>query len=188
MINKRKIANELNKFRSGDPGLINKLYGAIKAYVLGWKKTYKLSDDDIDDILQNTMYELTKNLSDNTKELTCGLTTYAIGFTKNTIKQCADENIRFKRIWDDDFMEDQIFFEYQDISNRELKWRMFNEEFRNLSIECQRLLELKMEQYKQKEIAEMMNTESVKYIKKRTHLCKQKFINFVRNNPKYKNL
>lgn len=188
MINKQKRANELNKFRKGDSEIIMKLYGSITAYVLGWKRNYKLSDDDISDIVQNTMYKLIKNLRENTTELTCTLTTYALGFTKNTIMQFADENTRFKRIWEADFINDQISTVSHGDNNMELKWKIFNDEFRKLSKECQALLELKMEQYKQKEIAEIMNTESVKYIKKRTYLCRQKFTDLIQNNPNYKNI
>lgn len=185
---KQNDTNELIKFRNGDKDIINKLYSSITKYALSWKERYNISDDDVQDIVHNTLYALIKNLRENTGDISCSLTTYAVGFTKNMIMHFVEENSRFKRIWDDTYIEEQVPFDTQNKGELESKWRIFNKEFRALPAECQKLLELKMEQYKQKEIAALLNTESVNYIKKRSHLCMKKFMSLVENNPNFKNV
>jgi len=188
MTNKRKVRKELKNFRNGDQLIVKQLYQRIIVYILAWRKTYYLNEEDVNDIAQNTMYHLILNLRDADIELSCKLSTYAIAFAKKQIQRFADNEKRFKRIKEETFIDEQLFSENVEDKNMEQKWKIFNAEFNKLSKECKTLIDLHIQEIRQKDIAKIAGYNSVNYVKKRIYLCRKKLWELIQDNPNYKKI
>jgi len=66
------------------------------------------------------------------------------------------------------------------------KYRLFQQHFLRLSLDCQKVLRLFMGKTSLKEIADIMGFKTEKYAKTRKFMCKEKLKNSIINDPLFK--
>ena len=72
--------------------------------------------------------------------------------------------------------------------NSNERYIIYQVHFKKLSQNCQKILELYMARIQLKEIANILGYKSDQYVKKRKHQCKEKLVNSIKNDPRYKEL
>jgi len=80
--------------------------------------------------------------------------------------------------------EDNVEFDIEKTEEQELFWTSF----KKLGEDCQKLLRLFFDKEKMEKIAKMMGYGSVSYAKKRKFQCKEKLVDLVKKDIRYKEL
>lgn len=80
--------------------------------------------------------------------------------------------------------EDSVEFDIEKTEEQELFWASFQK----LGEDCQKLLRLFFDKENMEKIAKMMGYGSVSYAKKRKFQCKEKLVDFVKKDIRYKEL
>ncbi len=117
----------------------------------------------------------------------CLYSTYVISIAKKIWLDKLRSNSRFN--FTDDF-NSTSFLKDEDIiltSNQE-KDELYKQMFKQLNVDCQKVLTMYIEGYTMSEINDVMNYKGVEIVKKKKHLCKEYLIKLIKNNPKYKEL
>ena len=68
------------------------------------------------------------------------------------------------------------------------RYQLFQEHFKKLSFNCQKILELFLAKIPLKEIASILGLKSEFYVKKRKHICKEKLVESIKKDPKFNSL
>ena len=78
--------------------------------------------------------------------------------------------------------------ETKDLSEQNERYSLYQKYFKRLGEDCKKVLEMSLEKISLKQIAEIMGYKSEKYAKKRKYQCKERLINEIKNDPKFKEL
>ncbi len=68
------------------------------------------------------------------------------------------------------------------------RYQLYQEHFKKLSFNCQKILELFLARIPLKEIARILGLKSEVYVKKRKHNCKERLVENIKKDPKFNSL
>jgi RNA polymerase sigma factor (sigma-70 family) len=71
------------------------------------------------------------------------------------------------------------------IHDKNERYNLYLKHFNKLSYNCQKILELFLARISSKEIARVLGLKSEQYVKKRKHICKEKLVESIKNDPNY---
>ena len=75
-----------------------------------------------------------------------------------------------------------------EISEKNERYKLYQEHFSKLSYSCQKVLELFLAGIPLREIANILGFKSEQYAKKRKHQCKEKLVSSIKGDPGFKHL
>ena len=102
------------------------------------------------------------------------------------------KQLRTQKYEDKKISDQQKFIELKEepfkIENEDLRVSLYQKYFQELPEDCQKILQLTVQDMPQKEIARVLGFKSENYVKKRKHYCKDFLIRKIKEDPLYNDL
>jgi RNA polymerase sigma factor (sigma-70 family) len=178
----------ISGLKSRDKQIINYIYKQSYIPVKYFVTTNNGSVMDAEDIFQDAMIIIYKNLFKQGFKLSCSFSTYIYSIcrhlwlqklAKPNMRHEIDENFISADLWDDNNS-------LQDHLNESAKYNLFKKHFNLLKKNEQKVLSLYLNKTPAREIANIMGFKSDKYAKFRKYLCKEKLKNMIVNDEQYR--
>ncbi|MBN2212620.1 MAG: sigma-70 family RNA polymerase sigma factor [Bacteroidales bacterium] len=158
-------------------------YPSVRALVI----KFKGSEQDAKDVFQDAVMVIIRNL--NEKKLKPSDTmfrTYLLAICRhiwyNQLRLPEEDTLN-----EADLAEDYRFDEEMMQSvDESIEKQIFQKNFKKLDETCQKILKYHLKKMPDKKIARKVKINDVNYLKKRKHLCKEKLIKMIKEDPKYK--
>lgn len=144
------------------------------------------SEHDAEDIFQETMLKIFQKITEHGLELTCKFKTYLYSVSRFLWLQELEKR-KFSRKRQDNV--DLIIDENERGNTREDdKLRIYEAHFRELSKECQKVLNMYFQKASMEEICVAMGYKNVQIAKDKKYRCKRTLMTRIYNNPEFKQL
>ncbi|MGE5383213.1 MAG: RNA polymerase sigma factor [Omnitrophica WOR_2 bacterium] len=144
------------------------------------------SEEDAEDIFQDSLIVVFKKIKANELDLTCSFRTYIYSVSRNLWLQKLSKQKQFSREFSDVetyiTMSDYILTEKK--QDEIEKFRLYQQHFLTLGDDCQKVLMLFMKKVSLRDIATEMGFKTEKYAKTRKYLCKEELKKRIINDPK----
>lgn len=144
------------------------------------------NDEDAEDVFQESLIVILKNVQKEDFYLSCSFLTYLYSISRNLwmqkLKTKMRETVNF------DLIEE--FFNIPETSNPEtaeaeqMKYRIYREHFNAMEKDCQRILLLSLQKFSSRDIAETMGYGSDDYAKTKKYNCKERLKKSIMNDPR----
>ena len=146
------------------------------------------SEEDAQDIYQDAILIIYQKARNENLTLNCSFSTYLFSVCRLLWLKQLKERKRKKL-----YIEDSGKFVELDEGITELfeyneKQKLFQDHFKKLSYNCQKILELFLARISLKEIANILSYKSEGYVKKRKSKCKDKLVDNIKSDPEFKNI
>ncbi len=144
------------------------------------------SEEDAEDIFQDSLIIVFKKIKANDFELSCSFRTYIYSVSRNLWLQKLSKRKQFSR----EFSDVETYISMTDYALTEKnqddveKFRLYQQHFLTLGEDCQKVLMLFMKKVSLREIATEMGFKTEKYAKTRKYLCKEELKKRIINDPK----
>lgn len=144
------------------------------------------NEEDAEDIFQESLLVILKNVQKEEFYLTCSFLTYLYSISRNLWMQ----RLKTKRRGMDNFELIEKIINIPESATRELaeeeqlRYSIYREHFNNMEKDCQRILLLALEKYSSKEIAETMGYGSENYAKTKKYNCKERLKKSIMEDPR----
>ncbi len=86
------------------------------------------------------------------------------------------------------YLEDLYDEDFFDIVRKNERYSLYQKHFRNLSSDCQKIMQLFFDKVPLKQIAQIMGYKSEKYAKKKKYKCKELLIERIKQDSHYKKI
>lgn len=137
---------------------------------------------DAEDVFQEALYIIIKKIDSGEFKLTAKFSTFFYAVSKNLLKLRLKTRLSDERYKLENKTEVQTVDEPVESYDLKKKQMIFDHYFAKLSPVCKKILKLSWQDYSNIEIAEELGN-TVKYIAKRKHECKKRFIELIQTNP-----
>lgn len=143
------------------------------------------SEEDAEDIFQESLIILYKKLKYNNLKLNCSINTFIYSIARLLwLKELKLRGGRFEKDEDCDSFEDEgkdiiKIYEYNE------RLCFYRKIFEQLSDDCKKVLMMFLNSYSVAEITKVMGYSSEQHTKNRRYRCKKSLINRILQNPKY---
>jgi RNA polymerase sigma factor (sigma-70 family) len=142
------------------------------------------NEHDAEDIFQEAMLKTYQKITDHGLELTCKFRTYLYSVARFLWLQELEKR---KPIRNRKENIDQVIDENDRKSNMEdEKYRIYETHFRELSKECQKVLNMYFQKASMEEICVVMGYKNVQIAKDKKYRCKKTLMTRIYNNPAFK--
>ncbi len=172
--------------------IVSYLYEELFPGLLKLITTNSGSEEDAEDIFQESLIVVYQKMADPEFELTSSFKSYFFGVCKvlwlrkisevSTQEEFLDFNQLFGSL---EIAEDDVARELK-IDTDILKHGLYQKYFLQLSVECQEILKLAMKKINIREISEKTGF-TPNYVKSRKSKCRKELIKQIKNDPQYKN-
>lgn len=177
----------LKGLQSGDRKMVKAIYLQFLPGITSFILKNNGSEEDARDIFQEALLVLHGKAQDPNFKLTSSFYTFLFAICKKIwLKRL--EKKRKSRVTFLGKEELLIVEELEPHLEREAQYRLFRQKFRDLSQNCQKILQLFFQGTAMKEIAEIMGLGSVQYVKKRKFQCKERLVALVQADSRYNEL
>ena len=157
-------------------------YPSVRAFVIRSKG----NEQDAKDVFQDSVMAIIRNLSENKlKGSNTLFQTYHLAICRHIWYN--QLRLHMKEILHEtDLAEDYGFDEalMQSI-DESIEKQIFQKNFKKLDETCQKILKYHLKKMPDKKIARKIKMNDTSYLKKRKHLCKEKLIKMIKEDPKY---
>jgi RNA polymerase sigma factor (sigma-70 family) len=144
------------------------------------------NEHDAEDIFQEAMLNIYQKITDHGLELTCKFRTYLYSVARFLWLQELEKR-RPARNGKENI--DQVIDENDRKNTREdEQYRIYETHFRELSKECQKVLNMYFQKASMEEICVVMGYKNVQIAKDKKYRCKKTLMTRIYNNPAYKSL
>lgn len=183
-----KAEEILDGLRNRDTNVLDFIYKSFFQQIKIFINKNSGTDEDAQDMYQDAILIIYQKIKNDNLTLNCSFNTYLYSvcrllwlkqLEKRKKSQEYVENSEKLVELDDDILK---------IYNSNERYIIYQNHFKKLSQNCQKILELYMARIQLKEIANILGYKSDKYVKKRKHQCKEKLVNSIKNDPRYKEL
>ncbi len=148
------------------------------------------NEEDAEDIFQESLIVVLKNVQKEDFYLSCSFLTYLYSISRNLWMQ------RLKAKKKDKLNMDilDVFFDFPDVNSVELaeaeqlRYRIYREHFNAMEKDCQRILLLSMQKFSSKDIADTMGYGSENYAKTKKYNCKERLKRSIMGDPRIQDL
>jgi len=144
--------------------------------------------EDAKDIYQDAILVIYQKLQKEETTLNCSFDTYFYSVCRLLwLKQL--EQRKLKKLY---LEESGRFVELDEkittVIETNDRYKIYQDHFKKLSFNCQKILELFLAGIPVKEIARILRYKSGDYIKKRKHYCKENLVASIKKDPRYKEI
>ncbi|MDD4645788.1 MAG: sigma-70 family RNA polymerase sigma factor [Bacteroidales bacterium] len=144
------------------------------------------TDEDAKVVFQEAIILIYKKLKHESLDLTCSFKTYLYSVCRLLwLKQLEQRKVRSEVISDNQVFV-QLDDDLEDMATEQEQFRIYQKHFQLLHKDCQQILQLFLKKVPLKDIAQMMNIKSDKYLKKRKYECKEALVKRIQNDPDFK--
>lgn len=177
----------LNGLKTKDPAAMRQVYREFYPSVLSYVLQNSGSDEDADDLFQETLIIIYKQVREG-RNIDCSLNTYFISVARlQWLKELRRRRKYHRGSEHEELMnnlEDYSSGVGTDIENSE-KQSIYQRAFTRLGEDCKKILLLFYNKVPLKEIAVRMGFAGEKYAKKRKYQCKEKLVKMIEADPVY---
>ena len=166
--------------RKQDDRILNWIYDNYYLLVRDHVVKNSGSDDDVSDVLQDSVITLYEQIVDDKLNLTSDLKGYFFGIVRNIWNAQLRKKQKTTELVTDQADEDAI-----EESNKQLLEKIVSRAFTKLKPDQQTVLTLFAEGNSYEEIAEKMNLKSEEYARRKKYLCKESLMDLVKEDPEY---
>ncbi len=185
---KLKVEEILDGIRQNDVEILQYVYKTFYPQVKYFINANSGTEDDAQDIFQEAIIIIFRKLKDEQLEISCTFSTYLYSVCKLLwLKQLEKRKVQNELSIDKtDYID--LPDDTQTLMESSERYRLYQDNFKKLSEDCIRVLELSLQKIPLKKIAEIMGYKSEKYAKKRKFICKERLIEKIKSDPKFKEL
>ena len=173
----------IDGIRRQDNKILTYLYEAYYEVIRGHLKKNSGSDDDVYDVLQESVVILYKQVTGEGFRLTSDLKGYFFGIARNLW----NTQLRYRSRVTTLDVEPADTDESEDLTNATLE-RIVTRSFALLKEDCQMVLNLFSEGCSYEEIARKMGMKNEAYARRKKYLCKEALMEIIRTDPEYHDL
>jgi RNA polymerase sigma factor (sigma-70 family) len=176
--------------KSRDKDVINHIYKQSYAQVRYFVTSNNGDTMDAEDIFQDAIVLIYKNIDSDDLKLTCTFATYLFSICRHLWLQRLNRKLKNTSI-EDYMVTSEPEEEFQQIHEHLVeseKFRLFQKYFNKLNNSEQKILNLYMNKTHGKEIAKIMGYKSDKYAKYRKYVVKEKLKNMIVNDEQFQNV
>lgn len=173
----------IDGIRRQDSKILTYLYDAYYQVIRDHLKLNSGSEDDVFDVLQESVVILYKQVTTDNFALTSDLKGYFFGIARNVWNTQLRYKSRLSALETD--MADTS--EAEEVNARTLE-RIVTRSFALLKEDCQMVLNLYSEVYTYEEIARKMGMKSEAYARRKKYLCKEALMEIIKTDPEYQDL
>ena len=143
------------------------------------------TDEDAQDVFQDAILVIFQKLRKEEIVLNCSFGTYLYSICRllwlKQLKMKSQKKAFIEESEETVKLDDTLDI----IHEKNERYNLYLEHFNKLSYNCQKILELFLARIALKEIAKILGLKSEQYVKKRKHICKEKLVGSVKNDPKF---
>ncbi len=177
----------LQGLMSGDNQVVKKIYQTMSRPITQYLKIQGADQNIAEDLFQEALVSLFKRLNKDNFDLTCRLQSYLKIVARNLwLKHIRDHK---REVLEDTIGHEAISIDgnMQTILESQEKEALLWSYFKTLPEGCQNILQWFFSGSSMREIAEKLNS-TVAYIKKRKYQCKERLVELVQSDNKFKEL
>ncbi len=163
--------------------IYKEVFPAVRYYVI----SNGGNQDDAKDVFQESIIIAFKQISENKIEIKTSFDAYLYGMARLIwLKILRNKKIHDKNI--SIIKESQPEYHPADnMIDEDLEMRLYRKHFLKLGEECQKLLQMTLDNVPYEEIAIKMGYKSEKIVRNKKYKCKETLIKMIREDPEYKN-
>ncbi len=173
----------IDGIRRQDNRILTYLYDAYYEVIRDHLKKNSGSEDDVYDVLQETVVIVYKQVSGETFTLTSDLKGYFFGVARNVW----NTQLRYRSRLTSLETDPVDFSEAEEASGAALE-RIVMRSFALLREDCQMMLNLFSEGFTYEEIAQKMGLKNESYARRKKYLCKEALMEIIKTDPDYQDL
>lgn len=183
------VAEIIEGIRTRDNTVLQFIYKKYYPTVHHFILSNQGSSDDAQDIFQESVIVIYRKIKDEEHFMvSSSFKTFLYSVSRHLwLKQ-----LRAKRYEEKKINDQQRYVELKEepfrIENEDLRMSLYQKHFKNLPVDCQKILKLSVNNISQKEIADNLGFSSENYIKKRKHYCKEYLIKSIKADPLFRDL
>jgi len=173
----------IDGIRRQDNKILTYLYDAYYEVIRDHLKKNSGSDDDVYDVLQESVVILYKQVTGDGFKLTSDLKGYFFGIARNIW----NNQLRYRSRITSLEIEPANPDEAEDLTKATLE-RIVTRSFALLKEDCQMVLKLFSEGNSYEEIARKMGMKNEAYARRKKYLCKEALVEIIKTDPEYHDL
>ena len=173
----------IDGIRRQDSRILTWLYDSWYEVVRDHLRKNSGSDDDVYDVLQETVVILYKQVTGENFNLTSDLRGYFFGVARNVW----NTQLRYRSRLTSLETDPVDFAETEEASGATLE-RIVMRSFALLGEDCQMMLNLFTEGFSYEEIARKMGLKNESYARRKKYLCKEALMEIIKTDPEYQDL
>ena len=173
----------IDGIRRQDSRILTWLYDSWYEVVRDHLKKNSGSDDDVYDVLQETVVILYKQVTGENFNLTSDLRGYFFGVARNVW----NTQLRYRSRLTSLETDPVDFAETDEAAGATLE-RIVMRSFALLGEDCQMMLNLFTEGFSYEEIARKMGLKNESYARRKKYLCKEALMEIIKTDPEYQDL
>ena len=163
--------------------IYKEVFPAVRYYVI----SNGGSHDDAKDVFQESIIIAFKQISENNIEIKTSFDAYLYGMSRLIwLKILRNKKIHDKNI--SHLKESETDYSSNDgMIDEDLEMRLYRKHFLRLGEECQKVLQMTLDNVPYEEIAEIMGYKSEKIVRNKKYKCKEMLIKMIKEDPEYGN-
>jgi RNA polymerase sigma factor (sigma-70 family) len=183
LFRKYQDSDIIDGIRKQDSRILTYLYDAYYEVIRDHLRKNNGSDDDVNDVLQETVVILYKQVTGEGFTLTTDLKGYFFGVARNIWNTQLRYRSRMTSLETDPAEPDEA-----DDSHDATLERIVTRSFALLRDDCRMVLNLFTEGHTYEEIALTMGLKSESYARRKKYLCKEALMEIIKTDPEYQDL
>ncbi len=168
-----------------DSKVLHKIYDSFFPGILLYVKERGGSAEDAEDVFQDGMVVVYRQIKAGKLKLTSSFYTYLFAVCKRIWLKSQSKTYKSKTQLQAVSVNMETEAEIESIIERTEKNQFFREKFKLLGQDCQKVLDLFFAGTRMKEIARIMKYGSEGYAKKRKLNCRKKLFDLIREDPRF---
>lgn len=149
------------------------------------------SDEDTRDIFQEAIIIIYRKLKEDNKALeNRSFQLYLFTVCRFLwLRQLEKRKLESEKITNSmPYLEDLYDDDFFDVVRRNERYALYQKHFRNLSTDCQKIMQLFFDKVPLRQIAQIMGYKSEKYAKKKKYKCKELLLERIKEDSQYKKI
>lgn len=191
-INKYRVVNFNNEeillgIKVHDISVLNYIYDKYYPRIKRFIKKNHGNNNDAEDIFQETIIIIYRNIFDNDLKLSCNFYTYFFAVCRNTwIKQLKKDKIRVDKysIADDDEIL-EIDNNLNELFKLNEKYKLYQKHFKTLKKVCQEVIQLSLQNVPLKIIAKKTGFKNAETAKYKKHICMKELLSKIKDDSAF---
>jgi len=173
---------------NGDRRMIEVIYDQFFSKIESFVKNNNGNTDDAKDIFQDALMTIyIKSRSVDLTTLNCTFYTYLYAICRNLwFKKLRRKKLEILN--DAEESDSELIWDIEESIAKKERWDFYREKFKLLNPPCQKILQLFFEKLNFSEISEKLGLGSANYAKKKKYLCKQKLMQLMIEDKRFKEL
>lgn len=178
----------LEGIQNRDTDILDYVYKSFFNHIKDFVTQNDGTEDDAKDVYQDAILVIYQKTRNNNLTLSCSFNTFLFSIGRLLWLKQLNYRKNFKKVIEESAKFIELDEEISNIYWTNERFKLYQDHFKRLSYNCQKILELFLARIQLKEIARILRLKSDDYVKKRKHQCKEKLIANIKGDPRYDEL